>query len=131
MFDPRDERWGQTEKKEELLERFAVVIPWPTMYETLRTRMVNNQGAMQRFEDYLKRPHLTLLDDTPYREDALRLTLTCSLRPGRRPIHKALSMVDCLIRLILEDANVNVSYLATFNDRDFWDVCGKRRIEIF
>jgi len=131
MFDPGDQRWGQTAEKEELLELFNVVIPWPTMYETLRTRMVKNIRAMQRFEDYLKRPNLTFIDDTPYREDALDLTLKFSLRPQMRPIFKALSMIDCLIWLILEDANVNISYLATFNDRDFRDVCSKRRIEMF
>jgi hypothetical protein len=126
MFDNRDPYWGQTTGKEELIELFAVVIPWPIMYETLRTRMARNRRSMQGLEVYLKRPHLNFLDDSPYREGALDQSLSFSLR-GFRP----LSMVDCLIRLILEDVNVMVHYLATFNDRDFRDVCQKRRIEIF
>ena len=126
MFDNGDPYWGQTTEKEALLELFAVVIPWPTMYETLRTRMARNRRSMRRLEEYLKRPHLAFLDDSPYREGALDLSFSSSLR-GFRP----LSMVDCLIRFILEDVNVMVHYLATFNDRDFQDVCHKRRIEIF
>ncbi len=39
-------------------------------------------------------------------------------------------MVDCLIRLIIEDENVKVDYLVTFNVRDFHDVCMKRGIEL-
>ena len=43
---------------------------------------------------------------------------------------RPLSMVDCLIRLMIEDVNVKLHYLATFNHRDFLDVCAARRIEI-
>jgi len=31
---------------------------------------------------------------------------------------------------VLDDINVKVDYLATFNDADFVDVCQRRRIEI-
>lgn len=126
MFDPRDQYWGQTQEKEEILGLFTMVVPWPTMYETLRTRMVSNRKALQLFEEYLSRPRLIYIDDSPYREEALNLTFSSSLRASR-----PLSMVDCLIRLILDDANVAVNYFATFNNRDFFDVCSKRRIEMF
>ncbi|CAH2405647.1 hypothetical protein MES4922_40360 [Mesorhizobium ventifaucium] len=39
-------------------------------------------------------------------------------------------MVDCLIRLMLDDRNLKINYLATWNEGDFDDVCRKRRIEI-
>ena len=38
-------------------------------------------------------------------------------------------MVDCLIRLLIEDVNTRVNYLATFNERDFIDVCVRHRVE--
>jgi len=126
MFDPRDQYWGKTKEKEEILGLFTIVVPWPTMYETLRTRMVRNRKAMQLFEEYLRRPQLTFIDDSPYRDDAFDLTFSSSLRTSR-----PLSMDDCLIRLILDDVNIAVNYFATFNNRDFSDVCSKRRIEIF
>lgn len=44
--------------------------------------------------------------------------------------NRPLNMVDCLLMLIIKDINVNISYFATFNDKDFIDVCRKRQIEI-
>jgi predicted nucleic acid-binding protein len=126
MFDRRDPYWGRTEEKEELLDQFALVIPWPILYETLRTRMVNNRQALQRFQEYLKRSRAVFLDDSLYREEALDLAFSSALRCFR-----PLSLVDCTIRLMLEDTNVRINYLATFNERDFADVCHKRHIEMF
>ena len=39
-------------------------------------------------------------------------------------------MVDCLIRLMIDDSNINVQYLMTFNTRDFHDVCATNLVEI-
>jgi len=126
MFDPRDQHWDDTQEKEELLDLFGLVIPWPTLYETLRTRMVSNRSALQHLQEYLRRPQVVFLDDSSYREEALDLAFSSALRNFR-----PLSMVDCLIRLMLEDVNVRVDYLATCNERDFADVCHKRHIEMF
>lgn len=125
IFDPRDERFSEGKDKAELLEILQVAIPWPTMYETLRTRFVKNAIALYEFERYLKSAAVTLLDDVDYRDAAIELAFTSSLRK-KRP----LSMVDCLIRLLIEDTNVDVKYLATFNERDFIDVCRHRGVEI-
>jgi len=123
MFDSRDQHANDIEEKAEILEVCQLVLPWPTLYETLRTRFVRNKYALQRFEDYLKRPHLEFLDDAPYREAALELAFSSSLRNSR-----PLSMVDCLIRLVLDDINVKLHCLATFNEADFIDLCQKRQI---
>lgn len=79
---------------------------------------------MRGFETYLKRPHISFVEDAPYRDSALELCFSSALRGH------SFSMVDCLIRLILEDINVKVGYLATFNHVDFIDICQKRQIEI-
>ena len=126
MFDSRDQYYAEAIEKIEYLEIFQIVLPWPTVYETLRTRFVRNRLALQEFSNFLKRPNIIYLDDTDYRKDAFELSLESSLRRGR-----PLSMVDCLIRLILSDVNTKIDYLATFNPADFIDVCHKRRIEIF
>lgn len=125
MFDPRDQHQNQLKEKAELLELFQVILPWPTLYETLRTKMVRNKFALQRFEEYLKRPNLNYLDDTPYRDKAIELAFSSSLNRNR-----PLSMIDCLIRLILDDDKVKINCLATLNFRDFSDICRRRQIEI-
>lgn len=125
MFDPRDQHRERIEEITGYLDICHLILPWPTLYETLRTRLVRNRCALKSFEVYLKRPRISFLDDEPYREQAIELCFSSTLRTDR-----PLSMVDCLIRLILEDINVKVSYLATFNDADFIDICQKRQVGI-
>jgi|SRR5580698_8347964 predicted nucleic acid-binding protein len=92
MFDPRDQYHAQARGKAEILNTLRIVLPWPTLYETLRTRLVRNAAALARFERFLKTPDVIYLDDSAFRQAALELALESSLRQ-RRP----LSMVDCLI----------------------------------
>ena len=125
MFNPRDQHRERIEEITEYLDICHLILPWPTLYETLRTRLVRNHCALQSFEVYLKRPRISFLDDEPYREQALELCFSSTLRT-----YRPISMVDCLIRLILEDINVKVSFLATFNDTDFIDICQKRQVGI-
>jgi predicted nucleic acid-binding protein len=125
MFDRRDAYHDEAKDKAEILNAFHIVLPWPTLYETLRTRFVRNAAALDQFERFLKRPNVNYLDDSPFRTAAVELSLESSLRQ-RRP----LSMVDCLIRLIIEDVNTRISYLATLNLKDFEDVCRINRVEI-
>lgn len=107
------------------IEAMTAVIPWPITYETLRTRFVRNRLALERFEKQLKSPRSVFVDDAPYREDALAHSLESSLR-GNRP----LSLVDCLIRVFLDQPKTRIRYLATYNDTDFVDVCRQRNIEM-
>jgi len=125
MFDRADQHHSKAKDKAEVLELFQIVLPWPTLYETLRTKFVRNSAALGQFERFLKRPNVTYLDDAAFRDAAFELALESSLRRDR-----ALSMVDCLIRLLLEDVNTRISYLLTFNERDFADVCRRKGIEI-
>jgi len=125
MFDPRDQHREQVKEISEYLEICHLILPWPTLYETLRTRLARNREGLKGFEKYLKRHRISFVEDEPYRETALELCFSSALQA-----YRPLSMVDCLIRLILEDINVKVSYLATFNNSDFIDICQKRQIEM-
>jgi predicted nucleic acid-binding protein len=125
IFDKGDERYEEGQEKAKLLDMLQLVIPWPTMYEALRTKLVKKKDALRKFETFLKSTSIIYLDDKFYREEAFQLSFESTLRK-KRP----LSMVDCLIRLLIEDVNVNVQFLATFNRRDFIDVCDRRGIEI-
>ena len=103
--------------------------PYSTLADplTLRTKFVErkHRDAVIRFEKYLKRPRVTFLEDDPYREKALELCFSSSIED-----YRPLSMVDCLIRLILDDDQVKIDYLAKFNEKDFVDICLKRKVEI-
>ena len=128
LCDPRD-RTVTREVVEDIYDRVkvhSIIVPWPIAYETLRTRFVRNRLAMERFEQEIKSPRILPLDDAPYREDALELSIDASLRRGR-----PLSMVDCLMRLLMDDINTRIRYLVTFNQRDFVDICKRRRIELW
>lgn len=124
-YDPRDTAASQDDVEAvfELVQAFDIVLPWPIAYETLRTRFTRNRIAMTLFEEELKSPSVQFIDDAPYRGDAIELAFVSS-RAGR-----PLSMVDCVLRLIMDDRNVNIGYFATWNLRDFCDVCAIRRIE--
>jgi predicted nucleic acid-binding protein len=128
LCDPRD-RTVSREVAEDLYERIkvhSILVPWPVLYESLRTGFARNRLAMERFERELRSPRVLLLDDAPYRDEALAHSFEWSLR-RRRP----LSLVDCVLRLLLDDVRTRIRYLATFNQRDFVDVCAARRIELW
>lgn len=127
LFDRKDQHRKQAEKMSEYFDLFHLILPWPTLYETLRTKIMRRPRLLRDFDfmGFLKRPYITFLDDGRYRESALEMCFESAFRN-----HRPLSLVDCLIRLILEDRNVKITSLATFNYADFSDVCQKRRIEI-
>lgn len=110
---------------DELLQDHRIVLPWPVGFETLRTKLARKRIAMQALERRLKSPLVEWVEDQPYRADALEMTFDSAIRGGR-----ALSMVDCLMRLMLDDLSLKINYLATWNARDFEDVCQPRRIVI-
>jgi predicted nucleic acid-binding protein len=127
LCDSRDRTFPQ-EAVDEIYARVkvhSIVVPWPIAYETLRTRFVRNRLALERFEQEIKSPRIILLDDGPYRDDALILSIESSLRRGR-----PLSMVDCVIRLLIGDVRTRIRYLVTFNQRDFVDICEARQVEL-
>ncbi|AFM26478.1 hypothetical protein [Desulfomonile tiedjei] len=125
LLDKRDPHYTEAQPKAERLFRFHCIFPWPILYETLRTRYVRRPLAVRKFESFLKRPGATLLDDTKYRDEALTVTLEDELRGGR-----GLSLVDNVLRMIIEDPAVRVDCIFTFNTGDFVDVCTKHRVEM-
>jgi len=125
LFDSRDQYYARAYEEAELFELLTVVVPWPTAYETLRTKFVRKSYELQQFERFLKRPNVEFISDEPFRESAFNISLETSLRRGR-----PLSMVDCLIRTILDDLDTKINYLATFNRSDFIDVCVSNRVAL-
>ena len=95
------------------------------MYETLNTRFVSHAGIFTRFERCLKKCAIEYVDDRPYRDEAYEQTMSFA-RIGKRPF----SLVDMIIRFMLDDDNLKKQYLLTINKEDFRDVCVVKNIEM-
>jgi predicted nucleic acid-binding protein len=125
LYDVADQHHAAARERVGLFEWHNVIVPWPVLYEVLRTKLVRNSGALTLFEAHLRAIKWVPLDDTPYRQEALNLCFQSALR-RKRP----LSLVDCALRLMLEDRNIKVDSFMTFNVGDFHDVCQRRKIPI-
>ena len=124
LRDGRDQHHASAEAKKDLLEQWSVVLPWPVLYETLNTRFVGLPGAIEWFDKSVLAPRTRLLDDSQYRDGSRRAVLATARR-GRR-----LSLVDIVLRSVIEDSNVRVAGILTFNPKDFADVCRTHQVEM-
>ena len=125
LLDPRDERHDFAYDHGDWLDLTTLVMPWPILYETLRTRFVRHPAWVVRLDERLKQPSVVFIDDREYRDDAYSLAVEHSTRL-KRPI----SMVDMLCRLLIADPNVRIDYLLTTNPGDFADLCRMHRVEM-
>jgi predicted nucleic acid-binding protein len=126
LFDPEEEHHGAIAEMADLIELAHLIVPWPVVYETLRTRLVRRPAWVAAFDQRLRKPSVTFIDDTDYCKAANSLTVESSARTKR-----GLSMVDMLCRILLDDPNVDIKYLLTPNKKDFHDVCARNRVEIW
>ncbi|HEY8780855.1 MAG TPA: hypothetical protein VIM16_04505 [Mucilaginibacter sp.] len=121
LYDKRDRYHNKAIFLAELIHGNNLLIPWPTLYETINTRFSKNLVWLSGFESYIYKADTFLINDLRYRENALS-EIFGSTRP--------LSLVDRVIRSILSDESLKIDYLLTFNTGDFIDLCNFRRIEI-
>ncbi len=125
LFDASDTHHSKAQKLAEYLDFGKIIIPFPILYETLNTRFVKRKHWISIFNEYLTRETTVIVFDDKYRGKALETTMIDS-QLGTRPM----SLVDMTIRLMLDDVNLNISTLITFNVGDFIDVCSSKRIEL-
>ena len=123
LCDAREGFHGEAADKFERFEGLGVILPWPCMYETCKTRFVRNGRAMRLFAQIVRGSRIQKVDDHRYRENAYDLTMeTFAKRPT--------SLVDMVIRLMLDNVVLRVDGLLTTNPGDFNDVCRKRKIDM-
>lgn len=77
---------------------------------------------MARFDALVTASNTASLVDAPYRVEACQTVA----RNARRP----LSLVDAVLRAIIEDTNVAVAAVLTYNPGDFHDVCRQQSVEL-
>ncbi len=128
MYNPRDENHSKAKSYFNDYfsdERNKMLVPWPILYETVRTKTVRDRKQMSILMRDWKRlviqNQLILIDDSEFRERALE---ECFTEIKRDPLHyRSLSLVDRVIRNILMEVNIRIDYFITFNSGDFADVC--------
>ncbi len=125
LFNKEDQHHKQAVEIVEYLELGNILIPFPTLYETINTKFSKMKEWFSEFEKILNKENVKLINDEEYKNDALNLSLEYSLRKDR-----PLSLVDNIIRLMLDDDHIKIDYLISFNIKDFVDICQNKRIEI-
>lgn len=101
------------------------MLPWPLLYEVLRARFVRQPLNVERLRRALRRVAFERVEDSPYRERAFQVTIQSAIAARR-----SLSLVETVLRLMIEDPALRVDAMITYNAGDFFDSCRRRRIPI-
>jgi predicted nucleic acid-binding protein len=101
------------------------LLPWPTFYEILCTRFMRRRKLAEQFLTQLERPNFFKLDDTKYREAALADTRFALTQ------RRELSLVDAILRQMLQDKTLMLQGIITFNVKDFGDICYPLGLQIY
>lgn len=124
LFNARDRHHAAARRLGAWLDAALVVLPWPILYETVNTRLARRPENVARFGAIVRSPGTALLDDTPYREEAFATVL--AQNAATRP----LSLVDAVLCNVIEDVNVPISAMLTFNERDFLAICRRNDVAL-
>jgi len=71
LDDVRDPFHEQANAFAKHLDFYTLVLPWPSLYETLNTRFVRHPEWLRPFEQYVQRSSSVRLPDESYRDMAL------------------------------------------------------------
>ena len=123
LYDAKDSHheWAE-ETWNKLQNGNKFLVPYPTMYEFINTRLMRREKNVQFFKRLFSSDVIIRISDEQYKEDALRVTLESA---GR-----ALSLVDMTIRLMIADDTIKKHALLTLNVGDFNDVCLTKNVEM-
>lgn len=117
LWDEGDQHHQEAVGKQTCLEFFSLVLPWPILYETMNTRFSRRPKQIGEFERIIRKPDVEFVDDSPYRSAALESAFM------RENNHERKSLVDLVICAMIEDDNVKIDAILTFNHRDFRSFC--------
>lgn len=124
--DTRDSKHEQSVAILDSMSRCQWVVPWPILYEVVGTRFVKRPSIVERLNRALDADTaVSRVDDRPYRERALSVTLSWAVAKKR-----TVSLVDMVLRLMIEDQIPPLHALVTFNPGDFTDSCRRARIPL-
>ena len=124
LYDERDSYHENALLLFDYLYPHRILIPWPSLYETLNTRFVRRENWLADFKAVLNNKNTIQVQDEKYKYDVIKSIFLQSKS------YKKYSLVDLIIREILLDVEVIIDALITFNIADFEDICWKRNIEL-
>lgn len=104
--------------------QYNIIIPFPSLYETVNTTLLRDKNK-DAADWFLKK----LVSDTKYQkvfDDMYRDVALIETSKNTRKI----SLVDNIIRLMLQDDKLRIRALITFNTGDFIDICQRNNIEL-
>jgi predicted nucleic acid-binding protein len=109
----------------EYFENNEVLIPWPTLYEFINTKLARRKENLFAFEQFLLKPNVFPISDLQYKEKSLSNVFELNITH-----HNSISLVDEIIRQMICDRDLRINFLATFNRKDFEYECQIGGIEI-
>jgi predicted nucleic acid-binding protein len=134
LYDPHDKDHVAARTLFEQLfdeSRHRMIVPWPILYETVSTRLARRSESVQwlhrEWTMLQRQKRLEPLFDRKLRQRALDETFGEMVRGAN---YRALSLVDRVIRLMLQSSKLRLNAFITFNRGDFEDVCRARRIQL-
>jgi hypothetical protein len=107
------------------LENNQVLIPWPTLYEFVNTRLARRKDYLYAFEQFLKKPNVSLVSDEGYKNEALSSIFRLNVS---RQV--SISLIDEILRRLILDDSLRIDYLVTFNKIDFEYPCQLAKVII-
>ena len=109
LYDDGDHQAEKAEEIAELINTENIIIPFPTLYEFVNSRLSRRESKFQ-FEIFIKRPNVILLSDEKYKDEALELFFQ-----KNKFSYSDISLVDEVLKLIIEDTDVKIDYIASFD----------------
>ena len=115
LLDKTDDKHQYADQIEKVLNIHELIVPFPTLYETINTRLTRNEYRQMEglFEHLQKEGHVVLVPDTKYRDKALQIVNEQISK------NKTYSLVDMIIRLMMEDDTLGDVAVYSFNVGDF------------
>lgn len=111
LYDPTDDprKTVEAERIASEIEDEEIIIPFPTLYEFVNSRLSRREAKLE-FEKLLRKPNIKRFDDTKYKEKALENIFIKS-----KYDFTDISLVDEVLKLILEDKQVKIDYIVSFD----------------
>lgn len=126
LIDPKD---SEHEKATQMFNEFAkseikILIPFPSLYETMNTDFVERKDWLFRFNQIIQqRDKVILVDDSEYKDAAYQNTV-------HQHRDTKISLVDSIIMEMASSAKLKIDAIVSFNIRDFSLFCQERSIPL-
>lgn len=118
LYNERDPYHSQAVEMAKNFESPAVkiLVPFPSLYETLNTEFVDNKRQLRKMRDLMSNHEKVIfVYDDEYKDDAYLQTVLQEQTKA--------SLVDNIILAMLADPTLSIDGVVTFNGRDFAEPC--------